>query len=867
MSSDSADDGVVASAAATTPSTRLSIHAQPFLPPTSNSIVIYPDESSDGEFEQEDIPDDFGSASLNAFNISTQQSVAYPPQYVQDPAIPDHAWQDATYPYRVGVAFTKVPELPLQPTPIPLRSDDKKVNFYPTLVGRTVGIFLDPEQARTSISGVPNGSSCKRGSLSLALEYFNDALATGRVAIGVPREYRAEIVITVSRTTVSWLLVAFAVGGRTCPFLSTTIMSSSTVPPSSLVSFATAESDDDSSVIVLTSDDDGNASPRLASASIYLDDDLAEALASMSLRSPTDRTLYRINSPTKTPSYTADWSKAHESQSQDGAQVKAVQKRVRRMRAEPACYVVFVGTRTGLYTRWAACAKYVQGQTHSISLGFRTVSGGQEALEFAMTKSWVQPSSQVARRQFARVGLHTATSADEYLAPNPIHTHATSQGYFVVYVGTHPGIYNNYVQAIHCVLGVPSGSQESFESLATARAAWRSAMAAHRVVKWKLLLKDITFKLVCLLEEYTYGSTGSDKTVTPGVWVLDVVHCKSTPSARPVGEIVVNMSHKLGIQPLESPTQIARIHCFWQASPELDWYSTEKLFHGTLLYAQDEKFDRLGESDSREHEVSITSNPLKRFFFMNKLINAEIGPPIFPRLLIWACGHLCHSGVVGEHVVAVPRKRDLTLAARPHWVMFRNPPTRINDELRALYIDGERLPISRAGYFYDRRQRIRLPPLKASPKSLRPIAASSPRRLRLRVDGYIANIANGYRNFLIYTDCLAGQTWTQLLIHGALKAAEGCFRLLEEARFDLASLLFFIDSIMDDLRALAHKRSGFMKDLRDEEARVQPLRDVFTWVDDVIKQGGTNDAEFCARLRGLVGDGKLQYQEDSKHTL
>lgn len=69
--------------------------------------------------------------------------VNYPQAYVYDSHIDPATYVDDTHPFRVGIAFDTVPSQPLQPTLIPVRADGKKVNFYPTIVGRRVGILLD----------------------------------------------------------------------------------------------------------------------------------------------------------------------------------------------------------------------------------------------------------------------------------------------------------------------------------------------------------------------------------------------------------------------------------------------------------------------------------------------------------------------------------------------------------------------------------------------------------------------------------------------------------------------------------------------------------------------------------------------------
>ncbi|KAJ7430876.1 hypothetical protein B0H11DRAFT_2262776 [Mycena galericulata] len=158
--------------------------------------------------------------------------------------------------------------------------------------------------------------------------------------------------------------------------------------------------------------------------------------------------------------YTTEWSMAGSAtQGVTDGRVFAVSPKRKNKKSKKSAYVVFCGSRFGVFHSWAEVKPLVTGFSNSVFRGYNTVAEAQAAFQYALSRGWV-------RNGYSTVTAISTlpTPASDLLGDNPLNgLEPHNSTWYVVYRGITPGVYRSHLESQLNTLGVRGALYESIE--------------------------------------------------------------------------------------------------------------------------------------------------------------------------------------------------------------------------------------------------------------------------------------------------------------------------------------------------------------------------------------------------------------------
>ncbi|KAJ6476567.1 hypothetical protein DFH09DRAFT_1342449 [Mycena vulgaris] len=169
-------------------------------------------------------------------------------------------------------------------------------------------------------------------------------------------------------------------------------------------------------------------------------------------------TIYRYSTP-HTRTYTPDSSEAGHATQGTAGHVRVVQRAHRPRRVKAKAYVVFRGTKIGVFESW-----------DSVCEGYPTRQDAERAFKLADDNGWTycSGSARPPPPSIAHAPLPILPHAP--LPPSALVARRHGDPWYVVYAGVNPGVFASYVECALNVLGIHNAVHESV--LGGYKAAW-----------------------------------------------------------------------------------------------------------------------------------------------------------------------------------------------------------------------------------------------------------------------------------------------------------------------------------------------------------------------------------------------------------
>ncbi|KAJ7154959.1 hypothetical protein C8R43DRAFT_1126344 [Mycena crocata] len=233
----------------------------------------------------------------------------------------------------------------------------------------------------------------------------------------------------------------------------------------------------------------GNTSPHISPIS-------SGTVARLNPLLPSSDTVYRFQSPSISGS-TREWSIAgNATQGVPGGRVYVVQSPSKKRGPKKAVFVVFCGTRYGVFLTWRETEPLVSGVRNCIFRGYWTLREAEAAFAYAHARGWTRVADPNSVSVIPVLPQPDASAAGDNPLNGDNDTH--DDRWFVVYSGIAPGVYRSHLECQLNTLGVRGALHESITGKSAALAKFEAAKLLHNFLSAiSTILSPITVNNLC----------------------------------------------------------------------------------------------------------------------------------------------------------------------------------------------------------------------------------------------------------------------------------------------------------------------------------------------------------------------------------